>query len=250
MSQRADLIKKIKSLLVKTVENGCIEAEAITAAEHAARLMEQYDLTFKDVEKEIREQHFKADARPFGHNTGYRRIFPAVHACTRAVAEFFDCMHWTSGIDLVFFGTEDDAALAHSMVAVLQSGIRHETDAHLARTAGNGEHPKTKRASFEHGVTERLRNRVRALKQARTEADKAAHEVLATEPTAAGSGAAFHAPVVVTKQVIVQEKFEELGIKLTSRKSYRSSGSRSSYQAGLAAGDRISLGARRGLLQS
>jgi hypothetical protein len=65
MSPRTDLIKKIKSLLAKTVENGCTEGEAITAAEHAAKLMEQYDLTFDDVENEVRAQRVKIDERLF-----------------------------------------------------------------------------------------------------------------------------------------------------------------------------------------
>ena len=68
MSHRDSLIKKIKALLGKTIENGCTEDEAMTAAAHAATLMEQYDLTFKDIEKEIREQKFAADRRPFGHH--------------------------------------------------------------------------------------------------------------------------------------------------------------------------------------
>src|SRR5262245_1363570 len=135
MSQRADLIKKIKSLLAKTVENGCTEGEAVTAAKHAALLMQRYDLTFEDVEKEIREQNFKVDERPFGHMTpSGRRQFPAAWHCMVAIAEFFDCRCWYVGVDIVFFGTEDDAGLAHSMLALLDVAVRQESNAYLART--------------------------------------------------------------------------------------------------------------------
>src|SRR5262245_24012538 len=104
MSQRADLIKKIKSLLAKTVENGCTEGEAITATEHVAKLLERHDLTYEDVEREIREQKFKVDKRPLGHETpSGRRQFPAAWHCMMAVAEFFDCKSWYSGVDIVFF---------------------------------------------------------------------------------------------------------------------------------------------------
>ena len=237
--------ERIKSLFAKTVAAGCTEGEAIAAAEHAARLMEQYDLTFTDIEREIREQKFKVDERPFGHETpSGRLIFPAVENCTAAIAAFFDCKRWASGTKLVFFGTEDDIALAHSMLTLLQSAIQQETDAYLARTSSR-EHGRTLRASFEHGITDRLSERLTALKRARTEADQKAHDTLATIH-AAGN---FHAPVVVAKQLVVKEKFKELGIKLTNRGGWRSIGIHSAYRAGQAAGERVSLGAHRGLLK-
>jgi Protein of unknown function (DUF2786) len=246
MSQRDDVIKKIKSLLAKTTANGCTEAEAITAAEHAAKLLEQYDLTFEDVEREIREQKFKVDKRPFGHETpSGRRQFPAAWHCMMAIADFFDCKSWYSGVDIVFFGTEDETGLAHSMLAMLDGAVRQETDAYLARTKANG-HGKTLRASFEHGITDRLSERLTALKRTRTEADQKAHESLATVH-AAGN---FHAPVVVAKQLVVTEKFKELGIRLSSGGGSRSTGSHSAYRAGQTAGERVSLSACRGLLKS
>src|SRR5262245_14855254 len=223
MSQRADLIKKIKSLLAKTVENGCTEGEAIIAAVHAAKLMEQYDLTFEDVEKEVRAQNFKPDARLF--RTRWQA--PAVSWCTSAIAEFFDCIDWTSGMDLVFFGTEDDTSLAHSMTTMLQGAIEYETNAYLARTPRNGEHGGTRRASFVYGMTGRISGRLRALKRARTKVDQEAHETLATIH-AAGN---FHAPVEVTKKMVVKEKFEDLGIKLSHVSRSRTAGSHSAYAA-------------------
>lgn len=245
MSQREDLIKKIKSLLAKTVENGCTEGETIAAAEHAARLMEQYDLTFEAVEQEVRDQKFKVDKRPFGHEKpSGRRQFPAAWHCMMAIADFFDCECWYSGVDIVFFGTEDDTGLAHSMLAMLNGAIQHETDAYLMRTVSN-EHRASQRASFQHGITDRLSERLEALKRARTEADQKAHETLATVHAAGNS----HAPVVVAKKLVVQEKFAKLGIKLSSGGGSRNTGSHSAYRAGQVAGERVSLGARRGLLK-
>ena len=110
--KRESLIMKIRALLSKTVENGCTENEALAAATLAATLMEEYDLTFKDVEKEIRDQKFDTNRRPFGHyGPSGRRHTPAVRDCVRDVASFFDCEYWYHGIDLVFFGTEDDTNL-------------------------------------------------------------------------------------------------------------------------------------------
>jgi uncharacterized protein DUF2786 len=246
MSQRADLIKKIKALFAKTVENGCTEDEAIVAAKHAALLMERYDLTFEDVEREIRAQNFKVDGRPFGHTTLSGRVqFPAAWHCMMAIADFFDCKCWYSGADIVFFGTEDDTSLAHDMLAMLRVTIKHETTAYVTRDTSR-DHVRSVRASFEHGITDRISERLYGLKRKRTEADQKAHETLATEQAAGG----FHAPVVVAKQMVLREKFAELGIQLSSRGGSRSTGSRSAYMAGQAAGERVSLsGAPRGLVR-
>lgn len=50
MSNKTDYIRRIRSLLEKTVENGCTEAEAMLAAEKAADLMAEYELTLTDIE--------------------------------------------------------------------------------------------------------------------------------------------------------------------------------------------------------
>jgi hypothetical protein len=242
LSKRDSLVKKIQALMGKTVKNGCTEEEALTAAAHVETLMEEYDLTHKDIEKEIRQQTIDRDRRPFGHDgPSGRRHYPAIRNCVRDIANFFDCESWYHGTDLVFFGTKDDTGLAHSMVTMLQSAIDYETSAFLKRPSD--EHPRTRRASFEHGITGRLSDRLEALKRARTEADKKAHEALATE-----HAGPFHAPVVVTKKLVVRERFEALGIKLYTSRVSQSTGSHAAYRAGQAAGDRITITAARGLL--
>ena len=48
--KRSSILVKIKSLLTKTTENGCTEAEALSAAEMVGKLMNDYDLTMNDLE--------------------------------------------------------------------------------------------------------------------------------------------------------------------------------------------------------
>ena len=45
-----ELRQKVKALLSKTVSNGCTEAEALAAAEKAADLMKQYDLSAEELD--------------------------------------------------------------------------------------------------------------------------------------------------------------------------------------------------------
>ena len=143
----------------------------------------------------------------------------------------------------MFFGTAADTDLAHDMVTMLQGAIQHDTNARLMTVVSN-EHPARRRASFEHGMTERIDGRLLALKRARTEADKTAREALATE-----QAAGFHPPVVVAKKLVVRENFEALGIKLRMTPRSRTTGSHEDYRAGQVAGERVNLGARRGLLK-
>jgi hypothetical protein len=47
---RAKIAAKLRALLAMTVENGCTGAEAMIAAQKAAELMQQHDLTCASVE--------------------------------------------------------------------------------------------------------------------------------------------------------------------------------------------------------
>ena len=53
MTAAADLDKlksRIQALRAKTVQNGCTEAEALSAAAKVAELLDQYDLSLSDVD--------------------------------------------------------------------------------------------------------------------------------------------------------------------------------------------------------
>ena len=50
MIEREKIAARIRALLAKTVENGCTEAEALAAAQLAAKLLQQYELTLDEVQ--------------------------------------------------------------------------------------------------------------------------------------------------------------------------------------------------------
>lgn len=60
---RAKILIKLRALLAKTVSNGCTEAEALAAAEKASAIMEEYDLSYTDVEQ-VRDERYGARRRP------------------------------------------------------------------------------------------------------------------------------------------------------------------------------------------
>lgn len=46
---RNKMIDKVRALLAKTIDNGCTEAEAMSAFEIASRMMDEYEITQDDL---------------------------------------------------------------------------------------------------------------------------------------------------------------------------------------------------------
>ena len=237
---RSRITLKLRALLAKTVENGATEHEAMAAAEKASELMEEYDLSYADIEQ-VRDERYGARTRPFGGGTSRRRTHHEASQTHNAIAAFCDCRAWYSGIEMTFFGTVHDTETAHAMADMIRLTMDQEFAGYLnSRQREQGVHGRTLRASFMMGMAHRISTRLRAMKHER---DKRA------DTTAAATGradAAGRSLVVVAKSEIVKEKanlyFKEKGWKMGSARSgSRSLGSRAAYHAGAAAGDRVGL---------
>ena len=108
----ADLEKlkaRIQALRSKTVENGCTEEEALSAAAKVADLLDQYDLSLTDIE--LREE--PCERAEF--ETRRKQSIP-LDACIPAIAEFTDCKVWREKNQLgefrfVFFGMRPDCVI-------------------------------------------------------------------------------------------------------------------------------------------
>lgn len=223
-TRREDIVRKVKALLAKTVENGCSEDEAMSAAELAGALMEEYDVAYEDINKEVAEERFGKRSRPFTGGNGRRRVYHPVWNCTCAIAAYFDVKVWGSGTELVYFGAESDTDLAHQMTDLLRMAL----DTEWARYVKSDErdptvHGRTLRASFMAGMSGRLSQRLRQLKAQRS---------------APSNGRAL----VVLKGQIVEQKFATLGLNLRTRSSSSTVRSGDAYRAGQAAGDRVDIG--------
>lgn len=59
--KRDDLIKKIQALRERTVENGCSENEAISAAKMLSKLMEKHGIAFPDLGEADAPKHDRID---------------------------------------------------------------------------------------------------------------------------------------------------------------------------------------------
>src|SRR4051794_41887668 len=97
---------RIQGLRSKTTDNGCTEAEALSAAAKIAELLDRYDLSLTDVE--IR--HAQCEQRHY--QTRRKKRIP-LDDCIDGSANFCDCRVWREKSQVgnaryVFFGLPSD----------------------------------------------------------------------------------------------------------------------------------------------
>ena len=125
MSVQLDGLKaRIQALRAKTVDNGCTESEALSAAAKVAELLDRYDLSLSDVE--IREA--ACEQRAF---ETYRKKRMPLDGCVGAIAHFCDCRVWreknaAGEARYVFFGLRSDVEVAHYMTELIDGAVRSE----------------------------------------------------------------------------------------------------------------------------
>lgn len=222
---RERVINLIRQLQTKTTANGCTEAEALEAARKINELLERYQLAVEDV-SEIRDDVYGALKRQYGGGTWRRRTWHETKTAWGGIAAFTDTKHWTSGADLVFFGSKTDCELAFYLVDLIRATGESEWQAFRGR--GEGRTDRRGRASFLAGFSIRIYNRLHELARQRRR-----------NVTSTGRD------LVVVKDQVVAQKFQSYcvksGLKLVNRSSSSSRRDAECYRAGEAAGSRVNL---------
>ena len=219
--QREALLAKIRALLSKTVENGATEAEALAALAKARGMVDAYEVT--DAELALtKDEHAIFLREPRGtadpHNIKFH--------LSGSVAEFCECTAWRNHDNLlVFCGQRSDAQFATWLLDTLAAFVQGELANHLATSTATGHARRSVIASFVHGCTRRICQRLNELRRQST--------TVATPNAKA---------LVIVKGAAVKAKLAECGIKLRTTRSSASIGDDSSYNAGKAAGNRASFG--------
>lgn len=252
-NQELDRIKaKIKAMTLRTMENGCSEAEAMTAMGMVGKLLEQYNLSMDEID--VREQK----CITVTVNTGSKRGTVAT-GTSMAIANFTDCRCWISrgrwgNRSLSFFGTETDAEMAKYLFEIIDAASKQEIQSYKATTDYNDTEVGKRSAStsFNHGMVDRINMRLYQMKKENEASLRAAHnlkaaatnltprEKQAAEAVAPGSTVTGNALVVLKKQ-IVESEFKGLGMKLKTSYSTRTIRSGSAYNSGDKAGGRVNL---------
>ncbi|MCQ4160089.1 DUF2786 domain-containing protein [Roseomonas sp. GC11] len=227
MQQAEELAKvkaRIRALTEKTVSNGCTEAEALAAAEMAGRLLERYALTMEEVD--LRRARCVQVEIPL---PGKQRR--PIDGCVPAIARFCDCKVWLvrdeEGARYIFFGFEEDTALARYLFEVIGRGMATELENfRTSHPALRGTRLRLASVSYQQGMASRLAERLESLLAAR-EAEVAARRSTGTA-------------LMVVKHQVVEDAFRETAVRLVSarRGRLRANGA---FRQGYAAGDRINL---------
>lgn len=231
---RAKIIKRIQALMNVTADRGASEQEVNNATAHISRLMAEHDLSYKDVETELRQEAYGAMGKNFF--TGKQK-----HSVSNAISmigDYFNCKSWYRGNQLVFFGEKNDVESAHMLAVMVRISMDIETTRYMAVRQPSHIHGKTARHSFMIGMTNRINTRLAQMIAERKAANKAA--------VVAGTSTAL---VVQVKDMIVAEKYdlfvEQNNLKLSYNNNKVRVRDASSYYSGQAAGDRIDLAAKK-----
>jgi hypothetical protein len=234
------IARRVRGLLSKTVENGCSEQEAMTAATMARRLMDQYRLSQTDVEIEAEPIADELIDRPTPQGAA------AVDHCLWGIDAYCGVKTWFSSSygtgkrirKIRMLGLKPDVEMGAYLYKMLASAIETETNRYMAEVKAairSGERPwldstgtRRESSTFQVQMAYRINQRLKDMAKA-------------LEPTAmTATGTAL----VVVKDHAVSAAFGKLGIKLTGGSSGMSSWSgsnRSAADAGRAAGDRVNL---------
>jgi Protein of unknown function (DUF2786) len=224
---REKLIGRVRALLSMTTDKGCSEAEALTAASMASKLMEEHDLAIKDIEA-LKDEPVAATSAVYGKSTRANELHPAAQFTSVAVANFFDCRVWRTGPQISFFGMKNDVVLAHDLLRL----IRHAMDQDIARfrrggLAVDGPGKQAQVTSFAQGMGDRVSERLNFMKAQRSASVKAKGTDI----------------VVIKSEIVTQAYAKTFGANHTGKaRKRRDPMSSAAYAAGYSAGDHVGLG--------
>lgn len=201
------VIERIRGLRAKTVDQGCTEEEALSAADKVAELLDRYGLSLGEID--LRGQACEGMAI----DSDRKRSGP-LDDVTPSVAQFCDCRSWseqTPGgtIRSVFFGLPADVEAARYLYERVVAALDTETAAFrkddLYRSlAGGGRQKAT--SSFQLGLVRGIGTKLRARKAERD------------AKTFATSGR----DLVPIKASVVEDELAKLGMSFTVKASNRS----------------------------
>lgn len=220
-TDRDSIIRRLQGLQSKTIENGCTESEALSAAKAISRIMTEYGLAMSDIEIQERK-----DCESDVIETGRKRNHPIVSSIM-AIAEFCDCKCWQSTgrqIRYNFFGFPEDVESAKWLYHVIKSAMDYEASNYRRECLMEGlPTGRTQSTSFLRGMSSRINKRLRDMK---------AEQNIETRETTGRD-------LVLVKSATVESSYANLGLRLKNDNNQRSRTDSGAYGAGQAAGERV-----------
>jgi hypothetical protein len=216
---------RIQALRAKTIDNGCTEDEALSAAAKVAELLDRYDLSLTDVELRA------APCERRAYETHRKKRIP-LDDCIGAIAHFCDCRVWREKNAIgessyVFFGLRSDIEVAHYLTELIDIAVRADLGRFKTSVAYNQFRHQERHlanASFAMGMVASIADKLMAMKASRDQVN---------ETTGRG--------LVLLKTSVVDAEFDKLDLKLKSQRSNSRMVSMTAYEAGGAAGASLAI---------
>jgi hypothetical protein len=215
---RDAIARTIRALLAKTVENGCTEAEAVSAATIAAKLLARHEMDLD--EAEIRATPFEERAHAEPDALGERLVRPA-----GAIATLTRCSWWRTGpgispVRITFLGLSHEVEIAGYLLAICARAMRSESE-RLGLGLLRPDARRRRLNAFLDGMSVSLRDRIQAM--------------VPPEPAAEGRG------LVVLRGALVAEELARRGIELEDMRARGAMELEPDFVTGRRAGDAVAL---------
>lgn len=226
-ANRDNLLKKIKALMSKTIENGCTEAEAMTALAMAQVMMDAYDVTEADLQDTKSESAIKdtmKDMRDPHHIRANLTKRISEFTNTKCYRHEFKSQKWRYH----FIGLASDVEFAMWLTETLTMFVQKELKNYIWMNSYTSLPPREKRMiimGFVIGCCRRINERLSELM------DKS-DEVASNNSNA----------LVVIKNELIERKMKELGLNLSKGRRRGTRINTDARAAGEAAGNRASFG--------
>ena len=168
MSKLDSVKRKIQALAAKTTENGCSEAEALTAASMLNKLLQEYNLDMS--EAMVRE----SEVEMHEIDTKQKRMFP-IFDTIPYIAELFNCEdvrthtnNYGGTIRYKFFGFQQDVIAATTLYKVIEIAVEQETKKFqltedYKEPVRCGVHWRQVKLSFQRGMVQRVNERLSSM---------------------------------------------------------------------------------------
>lgn len=219
------IMRRIAALSEKTIDNGCTEAEALSAAGKVAAMLAEHGMSMSDIQIEERK-----DCEQDEIDTGRKRAHVIEH-CVNSIAEFCDAKVWRARrrggfIRYQFFGFPEDVAAAKAMYNMLLNAMDCATVEYKGECVLLGEPTgRVQMNAFQKGMASRLNQRLQDMKREQRQD---------TQDTTGRD-------LVVVKGAVVEAAYSDLNLRLRSNNRRSSYGDDGAFEAGKAAGSRVNF---------
>lgn len=222
------MLNRLRALKERTVENGCTEAEAMTAATLLMKLLDKYNFSQSDLEmplEAITEDAYFSPRKELGQEFFLMHgieVYCDIKAWQRK--EFVPGKQTLMPV-IVLFGRESDVLVARYLMDLVRTAMNSEWKKFNAIPRPNAR--SSDRRLFERGMCTRISQRLVEMKNDRN----------AEVDTASGKTGQ---DLVVVKNAVVTEAFAKKGINLRMTRS-KGTSNVNALGHGIKAGDRVAL---------